>query len=75
MNNHARTYASIYTVDGNELSAGMQTCRHCDEARQAARETARERQESVVLLDADGDWLVHPDGSTEATNLFTDDLD
>lgn len=52
--------AAIYTMDGNELSAGLQGCRVCDEAIQAAERTADKRREDVHLVDDDGEWIVHP---------------
>lgn len=61
--------ASIYTMDGDTLTEGLQGCDTCDEAILAARQTADQRGESVHLSDDDGEWIVYParaDGSRAA---------
>lgn len=55
--------ASIYTMDGAELTTGLQGCTVCDEAIDLARRTAAERGEDVHLVDDDGEWIAHADGS------------
>lgn len=58
--------ATIYHYEtGNEITAGLQGCTVCDEAIQAARRIAEDRDEPVELHDDDGEWLVHPDGECE----------
>lgn len=57
--------ASIYSVDGNEISLGLQGSDVCDEAWQAAVAIAEERGEPVWLDDDDGEWIIYPDGSRE----------
>lgn len=60
--------ASVYTMDGNELTTGLQGCNTCDEAILAAQRIADRLSEDVHLEDDDGDWVVHPkrsDGTRE----------
>lgn len=59
--------ASIYTLDGNELSTGLQGCNTSDEAIQAAERHADNLGADVHLIDDDGEWIVHPriDGKRE----------
>lgn len=57
--------ANIYNMNGEYLSEGLQGCRVCDEAFQAAKQIAEERDEDVMLEDDDGNWIVSPDGSAE----------
>lgn len=52
--------AAVYTTNGNELCTGLQGCRTCDEAIQAAERCADDLGEDVQLNDDDGIWLVHP---------------
>jgi hypothetical protein len=52
--------AAIYTLEGNELSAGLQGCNVCDEAIQAAKRFAQQLGTDVHLVDDDGEWIVHP---------------
>lgn len=59
--------ASIYTMDGDEITTGLQTRRVCNEARTIARGIAADRNERVELEDSDGTWIVCPDGSMVAT--------
>lgn len=69
-----RPYASIYTLDGGHLTEGLQGSRVCDEAIQTAQRLADERSEDVLLLDDDGDWIVHPaatDGTREPADPAT----
>lgn len=69
--------AAIYTLDGNEITVGLQGCDTCDEAIQAANAWADIRGEQVHLVDDDGEWLVHPaaaDGTRPAADeVETDD--
>lgn len=66
--------ASIYTMDGEELSAGLQGCNVCSHALTAAEETADERGEDVLLVDDDGEWIVHPaiNGKREPADPYVD---
>ena len=50
----------IYTMDGNELTVGLQGSRVSDEAIHAAQRSADLRGEDVLLVDDDGEWIVHP---------------
>lgn len=52
--------AAIYTLDGNELTAGLQGCTVSDEAIQAAERIADDLSSDVHLVDDDGEWIVHP---------------
>lgn len=64
--------AAIYDMDdGSTITEGLQGSNVCDEAMQAARRIAARREETVLLVDDDGHWLVRPDGSFEA--LVVDD--
>ncbi|HHH27965.1 MAG TPA: hypothetical protein ENK57_06430 [Polyangiaceae bacterium] len=54
--------ATIYAEDGSLLSAGLEPCTVSVQATRAALRWATERHESVVLDDADGLWVVRPDG-------------
>lgn len=58
-------YASIYTLDGGELTTGLQTGAVCDEAIDTAYSMAEQRGEHVHLIDHDGEWLVGPAGECE----------
>lgn len=61
--------AAIYTVEsGAELCAGLQGCNTCDEAIQAAWRYADRLGADVLLVDDDGEWIVHParNGEREA---------
>lgn len=55
--------AAIYTLDSETITEGLQGCSQSDEALHAARRITADRGETVVLDDADGIWLVAPDGS------------
>lgn len=59
--------AAIYTLDGNELTTGLQGCNVSDEAIQAAERFADHLGSDVHLVDDDGEWIVHPmiDGKRE----------
>lgn len=53
--------AAVYRLsNGNPLTDGLQGCRICDEAMQAAKYWADELGEDVQLADDDGEWIVHP---------------
>lgn len=70
--------AAIYTMDGDELTDGLQGCSVCDEAIEAACRTADRLGADVHLSDDDGDWIVHPvaaDGSREAADPIDSDED
>ena len=55
--------AAIYDrITDNPITEGLQGCEVCDEAIIAARNIARRRNEEVLLVDDDGDWIVFPDG-------------
>jgi len=57
--------ATIYSQDGMEITVGLQGSSVCDEAVQAAKRIAADRQESVRLEDDDGNWDVYPDGRVD----------
>ena len=58
--------AEIYTMNGEEITMGLQGSAVCDEAIRAAKSIARDRGEAVRLED-DGKLLdVHPDGTVTA---------
>lgn len=59
------TNAAIYSYSGELITGGLRPCTRSDHAIIAARAEARERDEDVTLVDADGTWVVHPDGSCE----------
>lgn len=65
--------ATIYTTDFATLTEGLQPCTVCDEAIQTARRIAADRQEDVLLSDADGLWRVHPDGDCDEVHMDTDE--
>ena len=68
--------ATIYTLDGGELGAGLQGCNVCDEALQAAQRHADQLGQDVLLQDDDGLWQVHTrraDGAREPADDVTDD--
>lgn len=55
--------AEIYTMNGEEITVGLQGSAVCDEAIQSAKAIAAEREETVRLEDDGELWDVHPDGS------------
>jgi|GEM_PF-5749716 len=57
--------AEIYNRNGEEITVGLQSSSVCDEAIQAARGIARDRDEEVMLEDGKKRTTVFPDGSTE----------
>ena len=59
--------ATIYNRDGNTITEGLQGCDTCDEAVQAARRIAKDRNQTVYLEDDDGFWAVPPRGKITAT--------
>lgn len=78
--------ASIYTLDGDTITTGLQGHHVCDEAILAAEHAADRLGTAVHLVDDDGEWLVHPAGadgtreaaiclSPEMTQIDLDDLD
>lgn len=64
--------AAIYTLDGNELCAGLQGCKVSDEATQAAERIADDLNSDVHLVDDDGEWIVHPavNGKREPADAY-----
>ena len=56
--------ATIYTTDGKILTEGLQPAWVCDEAIRIAGVIAEELEDSVVLDDSDGVWLVKVDKET-----------
>lgn len=68
--------AEIYdTLTGTQITAGLQGCKTCDEALQAACRIADERSHDVQLDDDDGSWIVHPmiDGKREPADPVEED--
>lgn len=61
------TTATILDINGATIAEGLQTCRESDAAIQAAHRLVDDATEGVILVDADGTWLVTPDH--EATRL------
>ena len=57
--------ATIYTMNAEEITDGLQSHTVCDEAIRAARNIAADRGETVRLEDGDRLLDVHPDGSVE----------
>jgi len=56
--------AEIYSRNGEEITVGLQSSSVCDEAIQAARRIAADRDEEVYLEDGDERTTVYPDGTT-----------
>jgi hypothetical protein len=67
--------AAVYDMDGHAITEGLQGCKVCDEAIQAARAIASRRDEAVVLEDDDGHWIVHPNGTVEDAAGYLPDED
>jgi len=63
--------AAIYRLTGGTITQGLTGSSRCDQAVNMAREMARERRETVILSDDDGEWLVGPRGGIRR---FTDRL-
>ncbi|KKM05265.1 hypothetical protein LCGC14_1755870 [marine sediment metagenome] len=59
--------AAIYDNQSITLADGLQGSDICDAAVQAAFRIAYERDEDIVLMDDDGVWIVHPDGTCTAS--------
>lgn len=57
--------ATIYNVNAEYLTQGLQGSAVCDEAIITARRMAAERDEDVIIEDNDEFTLVHPDGTSE----------
>jgi len=57
--------ADIYTMNGEEITMGLQGSAVCDEAIRAARNIARDHGETVRLEDDGELYDVHPDGTVE----------
>lgn len=57
--------AEIYSMDGEEITVGLQGSSVCDEAIRAAKRIARDRGETVRLEDDGELWDVHADGTVE----------
>lgn len=64
--------AAIYTLEGNELCAGLQGCNVSNEAIQAAERHADNLGTDVHLVDDDGEWIVHPrvNGTREPADQY-----
>ena len=58
--------AAIYDLDGETITDGLQGCFICSEAEQVAIKIAEYDDAPVILVDDDGDWMVHPTGEIEA---------
>ena len=57
--------ATVYTQSGEILTEGLQSAAQCDEARQCAREFARDFDARVIVEDPGvegGAYAVEPDG-------------
>lgn len=63
--------ASIYTLDGETITVGLQGCDMCDEAIIVAERIADRRKETVMLDDDDGEWCVYPAGEEGTRRLAT----
>ena len=55
--------AEIYTMNGGEITVGLQESAVCDEAILAAKDIAKDRGETVRLEDDGCLFDVHPDGT------------
>ena len=55
--------ADIYTMNGEEITMGLQGSAVCDEAIRAAKNIAKDRGETVRLEDDGSLYDVHSDGS------------
>jgi hypothetical protein len=64
--------ATIYTIDGDIITEGLQGRAQCDEALQLARRIAAERDEAVELHDDGSAWRVEPDGSTSEAGYLVE---
>lgn len=62
--------AEIYSMDGYEITCGLQGSAVCDEAIRAAKNIARDRGETVRLEDDGELYDVHPDGSVTAGDAW-----
>lgn len=61
-----RIMAEIYDREtGAPITVGLQGCKRSNEAIQSATRLARLRGASVLLIDDDGEWIIHPDGDVE----------
>ncbi len=54
--------AHILDRQGDFITEGLQSCTVCDDAINLALKLAAKRNESVFLVDEDGNWQVHPNG-------------
>lgn len=59
--------ATIYDVNGEYITQGLQGSATCDEAVIAARRIALDRDEDVILEDDGEFFVVSPDGDVRAT--------
>lgn len=64
--------ATIYTLDGDIITDGLQGRAQCDEALQLAQRLASERDEAVELHDDGSAWRVEPDGSTSEAGYLVE---
>lgn len=62
--------AEIYTMDGEEITVGLQGSAVCDEAIRAAKSIAKDRGETVRLEDDGELYDVHPDGTVETGDAW-----
>ena len=62
------SYSTIYTLDGSELTTGIQSQAVCDETVRTAAALAQDRGESVVVEDRGTEecYCVSPVGKREA---------
>lgn len=67
--------ADIYTMNGEEITMGLQGSAVCDEAIIAAKAIARDSGKTVRLEDDGELWDVHPDGTVEAGEQWESDFD
>ena len=51
---------------GDILTDGLQGCNKCDEAILTAYRMADARGRTVLLMDDDGEWVVHPRKASDA---------
>jgi hypothetical protein len=57
--------ADIYTMNGEEITMGLQGSAACDEAIRAAKNIAKDLGETVRLEDDGELYDVYPDGTVE----------
>jgi hypothetical protein len=71
------TYASIYTMDGGEITTGLQPSIGGPHSPTAIAERAADNiGADVHLIDSDGEWIVHPareDGTRDLADPYVAD--